>query len=216
MKNNLKFTKHVLITLFVSISCTSFGMESVGDWFAEQEELAQYEVEIERILKNEPSQRDDELSEMLFNEVSNGDVDNTRYIHLHSITALMYAAMRGKTEVAELLLKYHANVNARDDNGDTALMWAAGRGYPDIVKLLLEYGANPCVTNEEGLTAVGTARISQLNESNPAIKEDIIDLLQEAMDRCPPQTNQELAYSLPLLHEVLFVEHRQEIVPPTS
>ncbi|MBQ2616149.1 MAG: ankyrin repeat domain-containing protein, partial [Synergistaceae bacterium] len=37
----------------------------------------------------------------------------------------MYAACNDHTETVKLLLKYHADVNARDNTGVTVLMYAA-------------------------------------------------------------------------------------------
>ena len=73
-------------------------MEPVGDWFAQQEELARYEERIERILKNEPSQRDAELSAMLFAAVATEDVG-----------------------AVKILLRFGVDVDARDNHGFTAL-----------------------------------------------------------------------------------------------
>jgi ankyrin repeat protein len=58
-------------------------------------------------------------------------------------TALHYAAMAGHVDVVEVLLRYHADVNARDDRGETALMeachggpWKFDASEPIIQRLL--------------------------------------------------------------------------------
>lgn len=40
-------------------------------------------------------------------------------------TPLMYSAMADREDCLKLLLKKHAHVSARDNNGQTALHWAA-------------------------------------------------------------------------------------------
>jgi ankyrin repeat protein len=52
-------------------------------------------------------------------------------------TPLHYAAKRGRTDLAELLLANKADVNAKDTGGATPLLWAAKHGHKDMVELLL-------------------------------------------------------------------------------
>ena len=62
------------------------------------------------------------------------------------MTALHYAAP-GHTDVVDVLLRYHADVNARDNRGTTALMEACHGGpwkpvpAEDIIERLLDHGA---------------------------------------------------------------------------
>lgn len=56
-------------------------------------------------------------------------------------TVLIWAAMGGKTETAELLLKHGADVNAKDNSGWTPLRWAGNHGNTGIADLLRKYGA---------------------------------------------------------------------------
>ena len=58
------------------------------------------------------------------------------------MTALMYASMKGCTEIVRLLLSAGAEVDAKEDYGWTALLFAANYGYPEIVQLLLQAGAD--------------------------------------------------------------------------
>ena len=51
-------------------------------------------------------------------------------------TPLMYAARRGRSDVAKALLEHHADVNRISDKGETALQIAQKYGHPDVAALL--------------------------------------------------------------------------------
>lgn len=55
-------------------------------------------------------------------------------------TALHYAAGYGEVEVADVLLRAGAEVNARDRAGMTPLSWACLKGQTDVVGMLLKVG----------------------------------------------------------------------------
>lgn len=57
-------------------------------------------------------------------------------------TPLFDAAYYGHTEIAELLINAHANVNFATKNGCTSLYVAAQNGHTDIVQLLIDAHAN--------------------------------------------------------------------------
>jgi ankyrin repeat protein len=63
------------------------------------------------------------------------------------MTALHYAAQAGHFDVADLLLRYHADVNALDNRGGSALMKACHAGpwksepAEEIIQLLLDHNA---------------------------------------------------------------------------
>ncbi len=63
-------------------------------------------------------------------------------------TSLMEASIRGFIDVVKALLDAHADVNARDDYGETALMFAAGKGHA----LLLKAGAAVSAQTRTGTT----------------------------------------------------------------
>ncbi len=68
-------------------------------------------------------------------------------------SALMLAVSLGSRATVELLLKFGANLNARDVYRGTPLMYDQGRD-PAIAKLLLAAGADPQLRNLEGRNAV--------------------------------------------------------------
>ena len=63
------------------------------------------------------------------------------------MTALHYAARSGHRDVVEILLRYHSDVNARDNRGRTALLEACHGGpwkiepAEDVIQLLLDHNA---------------------------------------------------------------------------
>lgn len=65
----------------------------------------------------------------------------------NGMTALHYAAMAGYVEVADVLVRYHSDVNARDNRGRTALTEACHGGpwksepTEAIIQLLLDHNA---------------------------------------------------------------------------
>ena len=62
------------------------------------------------------------------------------------------ASLSGSVEVAELLLKFKADVNFLDNDKKSALMIAVIKGNAPLVALMVEYGADLTITNEYGKT----------------------------------------------------------------
>ncbi len=50
--------------------------------------------------------------------------------------------MNGKIDVAKVLLKHNADVNAKNNEGKTALYYAAKYNHQELVELLLAHGAS--------------------------------------------------------------------------
>jgi hypothetical protein len=67
-------------------------------------------------------------------------------------TPLMLAAFYGHNEVINVLIKYQANIVARDLLGNTALHWAIDAGQTASAKLLIENRAEVDACNNSGLT----------------------------------------------------------------
>ena len=78
------------------------------------------------------------------------------------------AVTRGDAAEVRALLDRGADVNARNDNGDSALMLAVLYGDADLVKLLLDRKADPKHANEAGATALHWAM------DNPAEVEALL------------------------------------------
>lgn len=75
---------------------------------------------------------------------------NVNLISKGGWTALLSAAISGRTERVEFLLAHGAEVNATKDDGDTSLHLAAYYNFPDVVKLLLASGAEVNAINKDG------------------------------------------------------------------
>jgi ankyrin repeat protein len=73
--------------------------------------------------------------------------DLARATTRNGMSALHYAAQAGHFDVADILLRYHADVNARDNRGRTALVEACHGGpwksepAEEIIQLLLDHNA---------------------------------------------------------------------------
>lgn len=72
--------------------------------------------------------------------------------------ALMIAVKKGNLQMAQTLLQYKANPNAKNAGGLTPLMIAAFGNQDMIISLLLKAGANPAVKDDEGKTAMMLAK----------------------------------------------------------
>ena len=75
------------------------------------------------------------------------------------ITPLTSAALFGKSETAELLIKKGADVNQKNRDGGTALHGAAFLGHADVARLLIENGADINAENYEGDTPLNAAYV---------------------------------------------------------
>jgi len=76
-------------------------------------------------------------------------------LQLDDASALHYAAGCGCTEICELLLRKHPQLNFQEDHhGHTPLLWAVRHGMAGAMQLLLRHGAVPWHSDHRGLTAV--------------------------------------------------------------
>lgn len=74
------------------------------------------------------------------------------------LTPLMLAAIEKRNEYVEILLKYGANPNLRDDkSGRTALFHAVENDSTKIINMLLQHRADPKLNNFLGLCPIDAA-----------------------------------------------------------
>ena len=58
------------------------------------------------------------------------------------MTPLHWSVYYGKLDIAKMLIRQGADVNARDASGETPMHYAAARSTPNLARLLLENGAD--------------------------------------------------------------------------
>ena len=92
------------------------------------------------------------------------------------VSPLSWAALLGKTEIAELLIQNGADVNGRNRDGGTALHGAAFLGHADTAALLIQKGADINATNDKGETSL------YVMAANWEITEYIAGLLEIEVD----------------------------------
>ena len=66
----------------------------------------------------------------------------------------MWAAQTGKINAPQILLKYGADINVRNNDGQTALDWAAKGNHKEIVKLLLDKQPDPGIKDRDEKTPI--------------------------------------------------------------
>ncbi len=100
---------------------------------------------------------------------------------LKHFTSLFDAVKANNAEAVDTLIKSGADVNAKNDLGDTPLILAAERGYSEIVEILLEKGADPSIEDTAGYAATyfaqtrGHRDIFNLLEQNLQSKSRLSD-----------------------------------------
>ena len=89
-----------------------------------------------------------------------------------NIYPLHNTAANGSPDMIKLLLKYGANINLKDDKGDTPLFHAIKNGKPELVKALVENGVDFNQRNSK--------KINPLYYAFSKKKYEIVDLLKKA------------------------------------
>lgn len=85
-------------------------------------------------------------------------------------TPVMDAIWRNNTELVELIIKYHPDLNTVSNDGQPPLVLAVGSGNADICRILAENGADPSTKDHMGMSAYGYAKLFE--------KKEIIKILE--------------------------------------
>ena len=141
-----------------------YNIESTDDqtpllWYASKDDYTSLKI-VQLLLKN------------------GADVDNGNSI---GVTPLMQACHEGSEETAALLLKYNANVEAKDSDGRTAIFYAVTRHVSpsdDFVKMLYKAGADLDATNNFGHTPLTVTWSIQKDNFRPIYRPDAKLLLE--------------------------------------
>jgi ankyrin repeat protein len=92
---------------------------------------------------------------------------------------LLYASSNGRTELVAMLLEEGADVNVKDNGGNTALIKASLGGHLEIVARLLEKDANVNARSNAGNTALIWASIQGHTETAAMLLENGADVNEE-------------------------------------
>ena len=79
------------------------------------------------------------------------NVDPFGNTHLH------WAAQKGNTSAAKILIHYGADINSKSNEGDTPLMFAISHGHFEVVNCLYKSGASMTERNFDGMTPLEVA-----------------------------------------------------------
>ena len=80
------------------------------------------------------------------------------------VKLLHITALYNHLEVAELLIEYGADVNAKANNGRTPLHFASAKNNNEIARLLISKGADVNAKRNDGLTPFDEANESETAE----------------------------------------------------
>jgi ankyrin repeat protein len=79
-------------------------------------------------------------------------------------TPLHFAILANNYDNAKLLLKYHANPNAKDSSGNTPMHFAVAAKNLSMVRMLDEYGANATTKNVDGICPIDVSITEDLRD----------------------------------------------------
>ena len=125
--------------------------------------------------------------------------------------ALLYAAAYGYIEIVKLLVENGADVNLKDDDGDTPLENAVGMIKPEVVKYLLEEKADAKVKNKEGITPI--MKLLGGIPANPEIKDEDLKEIVKLLVEYGADVNEhgKDGYSL-LTYALRFIKNPKDLV----
>lgn len=134
--------------------------------------------------------------------------DETLSIHEQDENGMrpLHYAIHGSAIVRELLRR-GAEINAKDQNGDTALHLAVScTGPVETTQILLENGADFTIKNNEQSTALDIARARNPYKHYVALTEILTEKEFELNHKCCVLENEDLAALAPLKENVLYYD----------
>jgi ankyrin repeat protein len=102
-----------------------------------------------------------EVVEVLLDDGANPDLQSK---NAFKAVPLQSAAVRGRLEIARLLVNHGAKTNVRGEGGYTPLHEVASNGQIEFAKLLLEYNADINAKGDDGKTPLAIALASKQDE----------------------------------------------------
>jgi RNA polymerase sigma factor (sigma-70 family) len=135
--------------------------------------------------------------------------------------AFYIACRNGELEIAKLLLRHGAEINAKGYFGATGLHWAAHNGHGEVVRWLLDRGADPngrdskfhstpagwAMENGHRELAVLVVASGARVDVREAANFGLIDRVRELIDEDPARVDERGEWGTPL-HEAVFFGHR--------
>ena len=99
---------------------------------------------------------------------------NPNLIDSDGWTPLMCAVYEGYDDCIRILVSHHADIHARDKDGDDVLSWALqSRGGARTIRLLLQLGTDPNAQSKDGVTPLMLASIDM--DADPALVQALLD-----------------------------------------
>jgi ankyrin repeat protein len=92
---------------------------------------------------------------------------------------LHFAASKGFVDICVFLMDHGAEIDARDNAGNTALHLAAGRGQEEVVELLLSRGASCNIYNSQNKVAGELAASRRIARAIAGLQGDAPDDFKE-------------------------------------
>ena len=96
----------------------------------------------------------DSLSYKQINDILEEHPTWIKHVNLRRFASTS-SSYTNKFDVVKLLIERGADVNAKDEIGDSILGWACCSRKLDLVKILVEHGANVNIKNKNGITPLG-------------------------------------------------------------
>jgi ankyrin repeat protein len=87
------------------------------------------------------------------------------------MTPLLSAARDGRQEIVEMLIRFGADINAKNHEGDTPMHLSAARGHRAVIEMLLKYRPDLGARNNRGLTALRQAEQNRHDQVAMVIRQ---------------------------------------------